>query len=304
MVDGVLNEDLGDYNITLVATDNGIPPLSDEAQLVVSMRRNLNPPVFLSNYTQNVSEYANIGFHVIRVKAEDQDPITSPSGRLTYELAEGATPGAIDYFMIGKFEDNNVIMVNKSLRGFTGDNMYFRVMAKDGGDPAKTAYAYVHVRILRNEFTPKFSLNDYNATISEFHPKGQVVLTVTATDGDSTIQGATPNSQIKYSIANSEETAKKYFELDPNTGILTVKTSLLEDTDKPKGYSFRIIAQDSGAPVPKSTNATVNIGIRRGTDDLSTGIGFDSDVYVYGINENTQFNQGKITYSNNCCLPY
>ena len=146
VVEQPLNRDVGDYNLTLIATDSGSPALSDEAQLIVSMTRNLNPPIFLSNYSVNVSEYAEIGRSVVRVEAEDADPSVSPSGQLTYELLPGASPGAVDYFAIGSFDDAQLITVNKSLKDYPADSMRFRVQVKDGGQPSKMAVAYVHVR--------------------------------------------------------------------------------------------------------------------------------------------------------------
>lgn len=147
LVNSRLNQDLGDYNITLVATDNGVPSLSDEAQLIIRMTRNLNPPIFSTNYTRNVSEYADIGFPVVRVQAQDADPTISPSGQLTYRLLPGTTQGALQYFSIGDgLGDPGLITINRTVKDFPDNEMHFRVEASDGGDPARTAIAHVHVR--------------------------------------------------------------------------------------------------------------------------------------------------------------
>lgn len=130
----------------LVATDDGVPPLSDEAQLIVRMTRNINPPVFVKNYSEVISEYADVGQHVVRVQALDADPINSPSGQITYHLLPGKTQGALQYFSIGRVNDPGLITVNKTIKEFPEDDMYFRVEARDGGDPAKTGLAYVHIK--------------------------------------------------------------------------------------------------------------------------------------------------------------
>ena len=138
--------DTGNYNLTVVATDNGAPPLSAEALVYVDMRRNENAPVFATNYTRNISEYASIGQHVVTVSASDSDPVTSPSGQLTYELVDGPTQGATGYFSLSEERSGGVISVNRSLRDFPSSNMYFRVRASDRGVPSKSDTAYVNVR--------------------------------------------------------------------------------------------------------------------------------------------------------------
>lgn len=146
LVNAPMTTDTGDYNLTVVATDNGSPPLSGEAIVYIRMIRNLNAPIFATNYTESVSEYADIGHRVVRVSASDADLPSSPSGQLTYELATGLTTGAIDYFSIGTAEDAGVISVNRSLRQFPTNDMYFRVIASDGGVPQKSAVSYITIR--------------------------------------------------------------------------------------------------------------------------------------------------------------
>ena len=70
--------------------------------------------------------------------------------------------------------------------------------------------SYIACRILRNEYDPSFSVDNYTATISETHPVGQVVLTVQATDDDQIYQGTTPNSQITYNIDPTDTDANRY----------------------------------------------------------------------------------------------
>ena len=83
---------------------------------------------------------------VVAVRASDDDLPNSPSGQLTYELADGLTAGAVDYFHIGLLTDPGVITVNRSLKNFPGNDMYFKVIASDKAVPPKSAVAYVYVR--------------------------------------------------------------------------------------------------------------------------------------------------------------
>lgn len=121
--------------------------MSAEAQVYIRMIRNLNAPIFTTNYTETISEYADPGQYVVRVRAVDADPTTSPSGQLMYELVDGPTQGAIDYFTIGDGNgDPGLITLNRTLRAFPSNNMFFRVRAADKGEPPKSAIAYVNVR--------------------------------------------------------------------------------------------------------------------------------------------------------------
>ena len=153
LVNAPLYLDTQDYILTVVATDDGLPHLSDEAILYVKMIRNLNPPFITSNYTEQVSEYANIGHRVVRVTATDADPPNSPSGQLNYDLAPGLTTGATDYFSIGLMGEPGLITVNKTLKEFPGNDMYFQVIASDSGVPPKSAISFVHVKYVFSSCT-------------------------------------------------------------------------------------------------------------------------------------------------------
>ena len=91
LVDAALYIDTEDYNITVIATDIGLHPMSAQAIVYIDMLRNINSPIFFSNNSQTVSGYADIGHRVVAVRASDDDLPNSPSGQLTYELADGLT---------------------------------------------------------------------------------------------------------------------------------------------------------------------------------------------------------------------
>jgi len=60
-----------------------------------------------------------------------------------------------------------------------------RVRVADGGSPARTATAILTINVLENLNNPIFPTQDpCNSTISEETPPGQLIDTVTATDGD------------------------------------------------------------------------------------------------------------------------
>ena len=83
---------------------------------------------------------------MVAVRASDDDLPNSPSGQLTYELADSLTAGAVDYFDIGWLTNPGLITVNRPLKNFSGNDMYFKVIASDKAVPPKSAVAYVYVR--------------------------------------------------------------------------------------------------------------------------------------------------------------
>ena len=54
LVDAALYIDTEDYNITVIATDIGLHPMSAQAIVYIDMLRNINSSVFVSNYSQTV----------------------------------------------------------------------------------------------------------------------------------------------------------------------------------------------------------------------------------------------------------
>lgn len=145
-VAGVLFTDVGDYNLTVIATDNGAPVMSAEATVYLRMDRNFNSPVFTGDYSEQVSEYASIGHEVVKVRATDADPPSSPSGQLTYSLEQGLSDGALDYLAIGVGNDPGSITVNGSLKDFPTDDIYLQVKASDKGVPPNAASASIHIK--------------------------------------------------------------------------------------------------------------------------------------------------------------
>ena len=61
LVEAALYIDTENYNKTVIATGNGLPPMSAQAIVYIDMLRNINSSVFVSNYSQTVSEYADNG---------------------------------------------------------------------------------------------------------------------------------------------------------------------------------------------------------------------------------------------------
>jgi len=60
--------------VSIVARDGGVPPLSVQGLVVVNILRNRNPPFFLSEpYTRSVDRNLATGTFILQVSADDLD---------------------------------------------------------------------------------------------------------------------------------------------------------------------------------------------------------------------------------------
>ncbi|XP_041275313.1 protocadherin gamma-A6-like [Onychostruthus taczanowskii] len=112
--------------------------------------------------------------------------------------------------------------------------------ASDGGDPARTGTARIRVTVLdANDNAPVFSQAEYTVRVPEDVPVGSVIIAVTATDNDEGLNG-----QVKYSYQMVSAKALKLFDLDAETGSITLMRNL--DFEEGTAYELEIQVRDGG----------------------------------------------------------
>ncbi|KAM6299700.1 LOW QUALITY PROTEIN: uncharacterized protein AAHN32_007161 [Aegotheles albertisi] len=112
--------------------------------------------------------------------------------------------------------------------------------ASDGGEPARTGTARIRVAVLdANDNAPVFSQAEYTVRVPEDVPVGSTLLTLTATDADDGTNG-----HVKYSLKKITEKASKIFQLDAETGAITLVRSL--DFEEGDSYELQVQARDGG----------------------------------------------------------
>ncbi|XP_058671624.1 protocadherin gamma-A12-like isoform X7 [Ammospiza caudacuta] len=112
--------------------------------------------------------------------------------------------------------------------------------AMDGGDPARTGTARIHVTVVdANDNVPVFSQAEYTVRVPEDVPVGSVLVTVTATDADEGLNG-----HVKYSLKKVSDMASNIFHLDSQSGAITLLQSL--DFEEGDSYELEVQARDGG----------------------------------------------------------
>ena len=129
--------------------------------------------------------------------------------------------------------------VSSSLAGKRNRDYLLTVKAQDKGtDPQHSSVSVLLTVTGRNNYTPRFqSPGTPQTSIPENKAIGSLVETFSATDSDDSLNGV-----VTYKISNGD--AEGLFELNPNTGKLTINKEL--DYEKAFEYLLNITARDKG----------------------------------------------------------
>lgn len=259
------------YSLTVLATDNGKPPMYSECLVNVNVvdANNYAPEFEASNYLSPVPRDAIIGQRVLQVKAVDSKDF--------------GVNAEIDYFLIGGNGSNSFdihkidgwISVSRLLSHAIGKTFILNVRAKDRGVPSQHNDTIVKLIVTgENRFAPTFTALSYQVIVPENEPIGSMILTVSANDRDDG-----PNGIVKYTISGGNE--RKEFAINEDSGAITIRQSL--DYDSVQEYRLNITATDLGFQ-PKKTVAMLAITL---TDINDNAPEFNASIYHAYIAENS-----------------
>ncbi|XP_015235254.1 PREDICTED: protocadherin-16-like [Cyprinodon variegatus] len=231
------------FNLTIIAEDHGVPPLSTSQLLCVQVIDvNDESPVFQQpEFNAQVMENQGPGTTVFTVTATDRDQ--GSNGQITYG---GVTE---EGFVINP--STGVITTTKELDTEVQDHYTLTVYARDGGLPPNFAKAVVRVEIQdMNDNGPIFAKSSYELEVPE--NQGPVELCfIKATDPDSG-----PGGELEYRITEGDPDGA--LQLHPNTGALSTSRGL--DRETKANYNLKVVATDHGSP-PLSATVTVNLKV-------------------------------------------
>ncbi|GLV44546.1 kugelei [Carabus blaptoides fortunei] len=175
-----------DYFLTIQATDGGSPPLSNRANVNITVTdSNDNAPVFMQvSYSARIPEDAEIGDKIMQVTANDLD--SGVNGRVTYSIENGNRQ---THFVMDP--DNGYLSVADQLDRESISSYVLEILAKDNGLPVLSRSVLVNIEISdTNDNPPLFSQSNYTTIVQEDKPLGYPILKFTVTDADVPPNGA------------------------------------------------------------------------------------------------------------------
>ncbi|XP_062595025.1 cadherin EGF LAG seven-pass G-type receptor 3-like, partial [Saccostrea cucullata] len=204
------------------------------------------PPEWVNtSYTVNITEIQDLGVTITNMNTRDADTALPYNTRIT------TLTGDADMLQFFRLTADGRLSVQRPLtlstrRSFTGT-----VSLQDGGNPPLTPTgvktATITVYVSRNDHTPYFINDPYSKDLEGNIQTGASVLQVTARDND---QG--PFGIVRYRVTG-DDLAPTYFQVDPTSGLITVR-NVLSGVNQDQ-FKVRIEAYDQGSP--SKTNVTV-----------------------------------------------
>ncbi|XP_048884577.1 protocadherin alpha-3-like [Brienomyrus brachyistius] len=267
-VNGPLDrESASQYNVTIIATDEGSPPLSSTSVFAILVSDvNDNAPQFSQpEFNIHVDENSPVGALLQTVTAFDAD--ANENAQVTYSLMDGNSKGAPVSTMINI---NSLTGSIYSLQAFNYEdikNFQFRVLATDSGVPPLSSTTTINVFILDvNDNSPGIlpPYSDQGSVHTESIPyaaeAGYFVAKIRAVDADSGY-----NALISFHIA--EPKGSNLFRIGTSTGEIRTKRRM-SDNDL-RTHPLVILVSDSGDPSLSST-VSVDVVVVENNGDLKT----------------------------------
>lgn len=235
------------FFLTVQAVDGGIPPLSSQAFVNITILDiNDNIPQFSQNlYRFRVSENAKKGEVIGKISATDED--SDQNGIVVYNIERG---DRLNQFSIDNFLGE--IYVNNHLDRETISSYALEVRACDNGVPQLCSYVQVSIDILDiNDNPPLFKNSNYSIVLQENKPLGYIIITFELYDADDF-----PNSSpFTFDFKSGNEGG--FFRLEQDGSLRTAARFNHRICDE---YILQIRVFDNGTP-PLYSDTWVSIRI-------------------------------------------
>jgi hypothetical protein len=245
------------FNMAVVASDNGKPPLTSKFYFNVTvLDKNDNYPKFNEPFFSGiVQENSQVGKKILRVQAHDDDE--GDFALITFAIksiyAMTANPRIQNWFTINK-TTGWIEVAQPDIDRETVDVVSLIVEASNSkADPILSSTVNVTIYIKNvNDHSPEFSIPGdkqyYEFSVKEDQPVGTVVGTVRAVDKD------VNSSLINYRLQSENETS---FAIDSKTG--KIKTTAMLDYETVTEYNFQIVVSDGGVASESSASVLVTV---------------------------------------------
>ncbi|XP_044051563.1 protocadherin-17 isoform X3 [Siniperca chuatsi] len=234
-----------EYNVTIVAKDNGIPPLNSTKSFTVKiLDENDNVPRFTKSvYLLQIPENNIPGEYLGSVLAHDPD--LGQNGTVYYSIINSNVSGGDVNTYVNVNAANGAIYAVRSFNYEQIKYFDFKVLAKDAGSPHLESNATVRISVLDvNDNIPVIVLPLLLNDTAEIHvPRnvgvGYIITTVRAVDNDYGESG-----RLTYEISDGNE--EHLFEIDPVTGEVRTAHPFWDDVSPIVELIIRV--SDHGKP--------------------------------------------------------
>ncbi|XP_030000825.1 protocadherin beta-16-like [Sphaeramia orbicularis] len=251
-------ESLSEYNITVVVTDSGKPPLSVKKIFNLKISDvNDNPPVFpRALFSAFITENNSPGVSVLSVNAKDSDE--NQNARVSYILENSDVSGSPISEYVSVNAENGDIRAVRSYDYEQIKELTFVVKAQDGGSPPLSSNVTVKIMIQdQNDNAPQvlYPVQTGGSLVAEMVPRsadvGYLVTKVVAVDVDSG-----QNAWLSYKLQKATDRA--LFEVGLQNGeVRTIRQVTDKDAVKQR---LTVIVEDNGQP-SRSATVIVNVAV-------------------------------------------
>ena len=193
-------EERDSYNITVTATDGGVPPNIATATITIAITDlNDSPPQFeYDNYTGAIQENSVVESLVISLRATDDD--IGSNAELSYSIVSIEPP--VDHFIINT--STGSLTTGAVLDREAIDYYQLTVLVSDNGSPSLNSTTLLSVVVTDDNDNPPLFVNEsyYSVLVENVNYDQYQFASVHSTDSD-----IGNNSLIYYTITNINSTA-------------------------------------------------------------------------------------------------
>ncbi|CAB3367491.1 Hypothetical predicted protein [Cloeon dipterum] len=238
------------FELIAEARDLGSPPRSSRVPVKVQVADvNDNAPLIVEPEEDvvGVREQQPVGTEVVRVRAIDRDEGENSS--IAYSIVQ--SPEASDGYAVFTVDPVTGVVRTKAILTHEEKGAYrLAVAASDRGRPAKQSLRLLRVEVLDvNDSRPTFSSASLVFRVPEGVPTGFEVGTVTAGEGENSVEGG----KVTYTLSADEldEEVAATFTVSRTTGVMLTTRDL--DRERASSYQLEVRAIDSSG-VPQVTS--------------------------------------------------
>ncbi|XP_022238256.1 fat-like cadherin-related tumor suppressor homolog [Limulus polyphemus] len=237
------------FNLTLKATDKGVPPKSSLRIITVRIPHYDDRPLIFDSpeYTTTIEEIAPVNTSIISVKAKHPDG--DENVQIFYRIEDG---NQFNFFTINK--KTGLVTTVKPLDREKNSHYSLFISAEDQiiNGLKRKGTSVINIKILdNNDNNPIFNSSSFvTVHLEENKPIGSVVYTAYAYDPDDG-----DNGYVSYHLANINYVP---FEVDHFTGQIKTKEVLDFETMRTE-YLLKVWASDWGTPFRRQSEVSVRV---------------------------------------------